>query len=67
MGKYHAYVLASTKRLGRLRLTAKSDWAVTAALNLLWEKSNDRSLLDIQEQKDQRAKIQRGRLSGRPL
>ena len=69
MGKYHAYVLASTKRLGRLRerLTTKSDWAVTAALNLLWEKSNDRSLLDIQEQKDQRAKIQRGRLSGRPL
>ena len=57
MGKYHAYVLASTKRLGRFRerLTAKSDWAVTAALNLLWEKSNDRSLLDIQKQKDQRA------------
>lgn len=69
MGKYHAYVLASTKRLGRFRerLTTKSDWAVTAALNLLWEKSNDRSLLDIQEQKDKRAKIQRGRLSGRPL
>jgi len=53
MGKYHAYVMASTKRLSRFRkrLTAKSDWAVTAALNLLWEKSNDRSLLDIREQK----------------
>ena len=40
MGKYHAYVLASTKRLGRFRerLTTKSDWAVTAALNLLWER-----------------------------
>jgi len=57
MGKYHAYVMASTKRLSRFRkrLTAKSDWAVTAALNLLWEKSNDRSLLDIREQKDKRA------------
>jgi len=57
MGKYHAYVLASTKRLGRFRerLTTKSDWAVAAALNLLWEKSNDRSLTDIQEQKDKRA------------
>lgn len=54
MSKYHTYVLAGTKRLGRFRkrLTVKSDWAITAALNLLWEKSNDRSLLDIQEQKD---------------
>ena len=34
MGKYHAYVLASRKHLGRFRerLTTKSDWAVTAAL-----------------------------------
>lgn len=47
MSKYHTYVLAGTKRLGRFRkrLTVKSDWAITAALNLLWEKSNDRSLL----------------------
>jgi len=41
--------------LFRERLTTKSDWAVAAALNLLWEKSNDRSLTDIQEQKDKRA------------
>lgn len=39
MGKYHTYILASTKRLGRFRkrLTTKSDWAITTALNLLWE------------------------------
>jgi hypothetical protein len=57
MGKCHACVLASAKRLGRFRkrLTAKSDWAVTTALKLLWEKSNDRSLLDIREQKGKRA------------
>jgi hypothetical protein len=41
MGKYHAYIFASTKRLGHFhkRLTTRSDWAITAALNLLWEKS----------------------------
>jgi hypothetical protein len=49
IAKYHAYLDRFRKRM-----TAKSDWAVTAALNLLWEKSNDRSLLDIQEQKDKR-------------
>jgi hypothetical protein len=56
MGKYHTYVWASTKRLSlfRERLTTKS--AVAAALNLLWEKSNDRSLTDIQEQKTKEPK-----------
>jgi hypothetical protein len=35
-------------------MMARSDWAVTTALHLLWEKSNDRSLLDIREQKGKR-------------
>jgi hypothetical protein len=56
MGKYRACIFASTKRLGhfRKRLTNRSDRAITAALNLLWEKSNGRSVLTIQEQKDKR-------------
>jgi hypothetical protein len=56
MDKYHAYIFASTKRLDhfRKRLTTRSDWAITAALNLLWEKSNGRSALAIREQKDKR-------------
>jgi hypothetical protein len=53
MGKYHAYIFASTKRLGhfRKRLMIRSDWAIMAALNLLWERSNHRSILATRGQK----------------
>jgi hypothetical protein len=56
MDKYRADMPINTKRLRRFRetLTAKSNWAIMAMMNLLWEKSNDRSLLAIQEQKDER-------------
>jgi hypothetical protein len=53
-GKHDTPIPTSTKRLSRIRkrLTKTSDWAVTAVLNMLWEKSTDRSLLAIQEEKD---------------
>jgi hypothetical protein len=56
MGKFPAYIFASTKRLGhfRKRLTIRSDWAIMAALNLLWERSNHPSALATPGQKDKR-------------
>jgi len=56
MGKYHAYIFASMKRLGhfRKRLMTRSDLAITAALKLLWERSNHRSALAMRDQKDKR-------------
>ena len=56
MDKYRAHMPVNLKRLRRFRerLTAKSNWAIIAMMNLLWEKSNDRSLLAIRDQKDKR-------------
>jgi hypothetical protein len=53
MGKYFAYMLASTKRLShfRKRVTTRTDSAITAALNLLWEESNEQRGAARQEQK----------------
>jgi hypothetical protein len=56
MGKYLTYMLASTKRFShfRKRVTTRTGSAITAAFNLLSEKSKERRGDASQEQKYKR-------------